>query len=295
MTGVVNVFKLPGQTSRDVVDAVRRSTGIRKAGHSGTLDPAASGVLPVLLDRATRLQEYLAGLDKTYVAEMTFGLATESGDAYGEIIASTPGAQVSEEGLRAVIGGFLGEIQQVPPMTSALKRDGIPLYRLARSGVEVERDPRTVRVQGLDVIEWRPGDPPRALISVTCSAGTYVRTLVADLARAMGSSAFMSFLVRTSVGPFCARDALVLGSGEPIRVVPASEALGFLPSRVLSAEGLLDVAHGRIPRVYPEPPDGSLRLLDAEGDLVAVAEVSAGDIRLSRVLIRPEEIEGDRG
>ncbi|MFW5896742.1 MAG: tRNA pseudouridine(55) synthase TruB, partial [Bacillota bacterium] len=166
MNGAVNVFKLPGQTSRDAVDAVRRLSGCRKAGHAGTLDPGAAGVLPVLLGRATRLQEYLTGLQKTYVAEATFGIETDSSDAFGKVIAEVDTESIVREDFEAAIPSFLGEITQVPPMTSALKRRGVPLYRLARRGVEVQRQSRTVHIGGLRLLDWRPGRNPQALLEI---------------------------------------------------------------------------------------------------------------------------------
>ncbi|MFO7941357.1 MAG: tRNA pseudouridine(55) synthase TruB [Bacillota bacterium] len=294
MNGVANVFKLPGQTSRDAVDAVRRLSGCRKAGHAGTLDPGAAGVLPVLLGRATPLQEYLSGLEKVYVAEATFGMETDSSDAYGEVVELADSAAIDRADLEAAIPRFVGEINQIPPMTSALKRKGVPLYRLARRGIEVERQPRTVRVSDLNLLDWRGGDNPRALLEIRCSSGTYVRTLIADLARAAGSRAFMSFLVRTGVGPFGFRDAQIVGhAGEKLpEIIPPAEAVDFMPSVTLSDEQSMKVVHGNVPSGLDLPRDQVVRLLWRSGRLVALAskEPGATRTRLLRVFLRPEEI-----
>ncbi len=292
MTGAVNAFKRPGQSSRDLVDRVRGLTGIRKAGHAGTLDPGAAGVLPILLGRATRLQEFLSTANKVYVAEATFGAETDSGDAYGEVIRTADRVPGRPDVLGA-LDHFVGEGEQVPPMTSALKRHGVPLYRLARRGITVPREPRRVRIYALEMLEWRAGPPHRGLFRIECSPGTYIRTLIEDLGRCLDSAAFMSFLVRTRVGSFHLRDAVVPDDSGVIPIVSPADVLCFLPSKVLNLEQALSVAHGGIPADLGEIPQGLLRLLDGNGRLVAVGRGEGDALRLQCVLVRPEEIGGD--
>ena len=292
MMGAVNAFKLPGESSRDLVDRVRRLTKIRKAGHAGTLDPAAAGVLPILLGRATRLQEFLSTTNKVYVAEATFGAETDSGDAYGEVVRTTDRIPTHAE-VRGVLDHLVGEGEQVPPMTSAIKRQGVPLYRLARRGITVSREPRRIRIYALEMLEWRSGPPDRALLRIECSPGTYIRTLVEDLGLLLDSAAFMSFLVRTRVGPFHLRESVVPGVSEDLPILPASDILCFLPSKVLNPGQAMRVAHGGVPPDLGELPQGTLRLLDEGGRLIAVGRGEGKRLRLDRVLVRPGEIGGE--
>ncbi len=204
MNGVINVLKPPGMTSHDVVDFIRRLCGIRKVGHTGTLDPGAAGVLVVCIGVATKLARFLTEEDKEYRAEITFGLSTSSGDAYGDITGVTGAANLTEKAVRATLPLFTGIIEQTPPMTSALKWHGKKLYELARAGVVVERNKRTVNIHSLEFI-WGTGwgEPrPRALLHISCSKGAYVRTLINDIGLSLGCGAHMSFLVRTRAGSF---------------------------------------------------------------------------------------------
>ncbi|MFZ7104645.1 MAG: tRNA pseudouridine(55) synthase TruB [Peptococcaceae bacterium] len=199
MDGVINIFKHSGVSSHDIVQSVRKSLGIRKVGHTGTLDPDAVGVLPICIGKATRLVEYLTSTTKGYRALLRFGAETDTQDASGEITKETefPTADFAE--FKNVLEKFKGEIEQVPPMYSALKVAGQPLYQLARQGKEITREPRKITIYDIKIISYTN---EAAIIDVICSKGTYIRTLCQDIGRALNSSAYMSFLLRTRSGIF---------------------------------------------------------------------------------------------
>jgi tRNA pseudouridine55 synthase len=209
--GFLVVDKPAGMTSHDVVDRVRRALGTRKVGHAGTLDPDATGVLLVGVGRATRLLRYVGALPKSYVGEVVLGTETTTLDSSGEVVATFDMAGVGLEEARAAAAGFVGDILQVPPMVSALKVGGRRLHELARAGVEVEREARPVTVHRFDVTGW--AEPGVLSVEVDCSGGTYVRSLAADLGRALGGGAHLRNLRRTAIGPHSAMvplDGLVL-------------------------------------------------------------------------------------
>ncbi|MFO8060509.1 MAG: tRNA pseudouridine(55) synthase TruB [Bacillota bacterium] len=297
LDGMIRVFKPPGWTSHDVVNLVRRTLAVRKVGHTGTLDPGAAGLLLVLVGRGTKAQRYFDGLGKRYVAELTLGLETDTGDGFGQVIRVDESPPDDPGAVREVLAQFVGDVQQIPPMTSAVKRRGVPLYRLARRGIEVKREPRRVRIQSLRLLEWRGGPPPRALLEISCSPGTYVRTLMADLAAAAGSCGYMSFLVRTAVGGFAISGSAPPGDICRERVMPLRDALGFLPAVRLDAADARLVSGGarpRGPRVGDMSDGDRVRLLDARGELLAVGAVSSGRIHPERVFVRPDDISGER-
>jgi tRNA pseudouridine55 synthase len=203
--GVLNVSKPAGWTSHDVVGKVRRSLGVRKVGHAGTLDPMATGVLPILLGKATRASEYLMDWDKEYEAVLRLGQNTDTQDATGAVIQERSVVGITEEAIRAVVSTFSGDIQQVPPMYSALKVSGRPLYKLARAGKTVDRKPRPVTIHQLEVLSV---DIPEVSIRVACSKGTYIRTLCVDIGEALGVGAHLRQLCRTRVGPIHVEDSV---------------------------------------------------------------------------------------
>jgi len=200
MDGILNVLKPPGMTSHDVVSFVRKCTGIRKIGHTGTLDPGAAGVLPICIGKATKIAELLSSHDKMYRAEIKLGVTTETQDSYGKVLSQKP-VDLTEDDIQKAVHGFIGEIQQIPPMYSAIKVNGQKLYELARKGVEVQRNPRTVTIYSVDIIHIDFMNHT-VLIDVHCSKGTYVRTLCADIGEKLGCGAHMSFLLRTKSGNF---------------------------------------------------------------------------------------------
>ena len=238
MNGFLCVLKPPGMTSSDVVVRVRgklRHMGLKlKVGHAGTLDPEASGVLPLMIGKASRLFDYLVEKEKTYIAELKPGYATDTQDSHGEIIAGS-GMRASREQLEAVLPQFIGEIAQIPPMYSALKRDGQKLCDLAREGITVEVEPRPTQVYAIDVLHEQ-GDGS-FILRVRCGRGTYIRTLCHDIGAALGTCAHMGLLLRTQTGMFTLDDAhtveeiqdcedlsrLLVGMDRPLGHIPAIE------------------------------------------------------------------------
>jgi tRNA pseudouridine55 synthase len=199
VSGILNVDKPPGWTSFDVVKFVRGRCGERRVGHAGTLDPAATGVLPVMIGHATRLTEYLVDATKTYEATIELGLETDTYDAEGDIVNRRDASGASETDLRGALEAFRGEIMQSPPVYSALKQDGVPLYKRARRGETVRAAPRPVRVEELDITSY---ECPVLRLRVTCGKGFYVRSLAHDLGEALGVGGSLTGLVRTRVGAF---------------------------------------------------------------------------------------------
>ncbi|HSN91558.1 MAG TPA: tRNA pseudouridine(55) synthase TruB [Anaeromyxobacteraceae bacterium] len=300
-SGVLVIDKPAGPTSFDVVQRVRRLLRAEKAGHAGTLDPAATGLLAVCLDEGVKIQRWLADGDKEYQATVAFGAATDTEDAQGEVVARGDPAGIDEPALRAALAPFVGEIEQVPPMYSAVRVGGRRLHRAARAGEEVAREPRRVRIHALELAAIEPlrDGILRAHLSVSCGKGTYVRTLAADLGRALGVPAHLAALRRTRAGPFGLEGALTLAQAEEMgregagplraRLVSPADALGFLPAERLSAAEARDLVHGRA-LARPGSADGLVRALGPGGRLVAVAEVRGGALRPVRVLATPAEV-----
>lgn len=206
MNGVVNILKPPAMSSGQLIGAVRKLFGIKKAGHTGTLDPGAAGVLPVCIGRATKISEYIMDGEKEYIAEATFGTATDTLDSYGSVVRRC-GFHAAIDDVQAVLPRFRGDILQKPPMYSALKQHGQPLYKLARDGKDVERKERQVTVHHLELLR---GAQNRYLFHVRCSKGTYIRTLVADIAETLQSCGYLSFLLRTKTCGFSIENAYTL-------------------------------------------------------------------------------------
>lgn len=206
MDGIFNLNKPIGMTSHDVVARVRRLTHQRRVGHAGTLDPAASGVLPICLGQATRVVEYLSESGKRYRAAIVLGAVTDTYDAEGDVIRSAPVNVTREEAQRA-LAAFLGPQMQLPPLYSAIKQAGQPLYKLARAGVDVQLQPRPIEIYALDLIDWQP---PKLTLDVECSKGTYIRSLAYDLGERLGCGAHLGGLVRLRSGPFTLDDSLTL-------------------------------------------------------------------------------------
>jgi tRNA pseudouridine55 synthase len=202
--GILLVDKPPILTSHDVVDRIRRQFGFKKVGHCGTLDPAATGLLIIVLERATKLQDRLMSDDKTYEGTLCLGVSTDSQDADGEVLAEKPVPPLTEADLEAVVAKFRGDIQQIPPMVSAKKVAGQPLYKLARKGKTIEREPRSVHIYDFRILSVTL---PRVQIRVTCTKGTYVRTLCHDIGELLGCGGHLAELRRTRSGKFDVKDA----------------------------------------------------------------------------------------
>jgi len=235
LDGVLLLDKPVGLSSNHALQRARRTLDAQKAGHTGTLDPFATGLLVCCMGRATKICAAMLDADKTYLATLAFGAETDSGDLTGEVLARAPKAfaGVDETALCQALRAFEGEIQQVPPMYSALKRDGKPLYEYARAGIELLREPRTVTIHG---IELRSFTPMQAEILVSCSKGTYIRTLAQDIGRALACGAHLSALRRTQAGPFSLDAAVTL---EQLNDMPEPErallSLNVLPAGLLPA------------------------------------------------------------
>ncbi|MDQ3978258.1 MAG: tRNA pseudouridine(55) synthase TruB [Actinomycetota bacterium] len=258
-------------TSHDVVSRCRRIFSQRRVGHGGTLDPDATGVLLVGLGRATRLLRFLSELPKSYEGEVVLGVATSTLDTAGEVVGRWDMTAVTPDDVRAAAATFVGEINQVPPMVSAVQVGGRRLHELAREGIEVEREPRRVTVYALEV---EPAEPCVYRIRVRCSAGTYVRTLAADLGTALGGGAHLRALRRTAVGPFEAAIARPLDQVSVADVLPPAEALRGRPAVAVDDDVAAAVAHGKVldRTVLAVDGDGPWAILDSGGNLLAVYE-----------------------
>ncbi len=276
VSGVLVIDKPVGLTSHDVVQIVRRGTNIRRAGHTGTLDPRASGVLVVLIGPAVRISEFVSASDKRYQATIRLGSSTETYDAESVPSDEMP-VDINEEEFAKLLSNYVGEIEQVPPPYSAVKVDGEKAYEKARRGEKVEIEPRMINVYHLEALEWAP---PEVVIDVHCSSGTYVRSLAHELGEQLGIGAHLVGLRRTMSGQFTLRHAVSLrrlresfdeGSWSQF-LIPAGEALGDWFTVNLTAEEMEKVRHGhRIPAA--EGMTGFARALSEQGDLVAIMEV----------------------
>ncbi|MCH9693750.1 MAG: tRNA pseudouridine(55) synthase TruB [Gammaproteobacteria bacterium] len=274
--GLLLLNKPPGMSSNRALQMVRRLLNARKAGHTGSLDPAATGMLPLCFGEATKVCAYLLDADKSYRVSATLGIATDTGDADGNEIGTADVPELSAEQWNEVLQGFVGESEQIPPMYSALKKDGKRLYELARKGEVVEREPRAIRIDQIELLE---AAGKRLVFRVACSKGTYIRVLVEDIARSVGTIAHTATLHRESVGDFQSDKMLDMGALEAL----ADEDREILRSKLLPA----DVALARMPGI-------SVSLEDAERFCGGQAvEVSAGlDAGLARVYGADERFLG---
>lgn len=276
--GVLPVDKPPGPTSHDVVNAVRRTMGERRVGHTGTLDPFASGLLLLCIGQATRVAEYITGLAKGYEATARLGVATDSGDRDGATLSLSDGWRaVTDVALEAALEPLRGSILQTPPSLSAKKVSGVPAHRRVRKGEEVVLEPHAVTVHELEVVGVAL---PEVRLRVLCSSGTYVRALARDMGEALGVGAHLTALRRTSIGPFRVEDAVApdaLADAEALAraLIPPLAALGHLPRLEVDDEGAADLVHGR--RVAAAGLADAPTALAALGPtLVAVGEVRDG-------------------
>jgi tRNA pseudouridine55 synthase len=308
--GILVVSKPAGPTSHDIIDTIRRLTGVRRVGHGGTLDPFAMGVLPVFIGRATRMVDYHRTDSKAYRASVVFGASSSTDDIDGEM---TPGeVPVPERAtVEDALTAFRGPIEQVPPDHSAVHVGGKRAYELARGGEKPELAPRAVTIHSLDLTGWDTADPERPMVEleVRCSAGTYVRSLARDLGRQLGCGAYLGALTRTASGPFA------IDAAHSLEHVRAELAAGNLESLLLSPDAGLDhipmvripdkdkgaISRGQIIRVRGDvsgPIDPAVilenaetvRVLDGRGALVAMAHVSKGRLYPDKVFITPEDL-----
>jgi len=308
LDGVLVLAKPAGPTSHDVVALVRRLTGTRRVGHGGTLDPFATGVLPLFLGGATRLVEYHLGDRKGYRATVCFGASSTTDDLDGEL---TPvdGPQLSATAVEADLATFRGEIRQRPPAFSAIQVGGRRAYAMARGGAPAELGERAVTIHALELVAWNSDDPgrPVAIIDVECSAGTYVRALARDVGAALGSGAYLGALVRTASGPFRLEDAIAVdvlraaaaegAAAISALLLPADAGLETMPSVHLEPGEIAEAAMGRFVRPLAGlrglPPDEPVRLLDAAGRIVGVGVPDGRRIAPTKML--PSAVAGVTG
>jgi len=305
-SGVLVVDKGRGATSFDVVAVARRRLGVRRIGHAGTLDPDATGVLPILVGEATKLTPYLVDQDKEYLATVRFGLTTDTHDVSGRVLSETPVDDLAPARLEEACGAFVGRIKQVPPMYSAIHHEGRRLYELARAGIEVERAPREVVVHSI-LIEKIDG--PRATLRVVCGKGTYVRVLAADLGAALGCGGAVESLIRSRVGPFDLREAVSwqeLTEGRSAapqggrelwsRVRPVEAALAGWPIVRLDGPGATAFGHGQAADVIPAAAatEGFVRVHETAGPMIGVGELMAGGSKVKPVRILHADRSGTR-
>ncbi|WP_310447864.1 tRNA pseudouridine(55) synthase TruB [Thiobacillus sp.] len=278
--GVLLLNKPVGITSNAALQKAKWLLNAKKAGHTGTLDPFADGLLPLCFGEATKFSAYLLDADKHYRATMRLGITTTTGDPEGEILAERPVASGCDD-IQAVLPRFRGETEQIPPMHSALKHQGRPLYEYARAGIEIERPPRKVRINALDLVECAP---PVVVFDVQCSAGTYIRTLAQDIGAALGCGAHLTGLARTAVGGFQLAQAHSLTALEALPaaertslLLPLDAMLTHLPVVDLSADETTALIQGRsVPFALQQ--QGLVRLYAPGNDFIGLAEAGAGQL-----------------
>jgi tRNA pseudouridine55 synthase len=281
--GILLLNKPAGMTSNQALQRVRRLLNARKAGHTGSLDPSATGMLPLCFGEATKVCAFLLDADKTYRVTARLGEATDTGDADGEVTAREDVPELSAEDWQEILDGFLGESMQVPPMYSALKKDGKRLYELARKGESVEREPRRIRIDEIRLLESAGS---RLVFRVSCSKGTYVRSLVEDIARRAGTVAHTARLHRESVGDFDSDDMLDMAvleeaaeQGREIlrqKLAAADAALTGLPAVSLGPEGRSRFLQGQPVTCPGEAPCGLARVYGGPGEFLGVGELTGG-------------------
>jgi tRNA pseudouridine55 synthase len=287
-TGILLLDKPFGLSSNGALQKVRRAYGAASAGHVGSLDPLATGMLPICLDEATKVAGDVLEGRKCYRFEVTLGRRTATGDAEGDVIESRPVPRFDRHAVEKVLATFAGERQQVPPMYSALKREGQPLYRLARAGIEVERKPRTIRIDRLDL---RGTADERLELEMLCSKGTYVRTVAEEIASELGTCGFVSSLRREYVEPFAAADMVLLEQvleGTLPALLPPDRAVEHLPAVRLQAADAERVRHGQPVQAEASRETTRCRLYDDKGRFFGIGELSPeGFVRPRRLLNLP--------
>jgi tRNA pseudouridine55 synthase len=287
LSGILNVNKPAGWTSFDAVRFIRGRCGEKRVGHAGTLDPSATGVLPVLIGQATRLTEYLVGTTKEYVADIEFGVATDTYDADGEVVSQADASRITREAVEDALSAFEGDITQQPPVFSAIKLEGVPLYKRARRGEDVRAAPRPARVEELDIIEY---EAPYLKLRLVCGKGFYVRSLAHDLGAVLGVGGRLNGLVRTRVGAFRLEEAVDI---ESLRsefedgnwmdhLIAADEVLLSWRAAILGETATADLLHGRQASLQPDEgvqvsPGDLCRAYSESGDFLAVLRHESAD------------------
>ncbi len=289
VNGILLLDKPLGVSSNGALQKVKYLFFAAKAGHTGSLDPLATGVLPICLGEATKFTQFLLDADKYYRATFRFGIATASGDADGEVLSENGAADLTAKQVELVLAGFRGDISQVPSMFSALKHNGQRLYKLAREGIDIEREARPVTIFSFEMTDFRPGDFPEADVEIHCSKGTYVRTLAEDIGAKLGCGAYVSKLHRNAAGPFDETDTITVEELEALRQEHPAEELDYLLKPMdagikhlmavdLSEDTAFYFRQGQsvmAPQVYRDSEEGDIvRVFEAEGPFLGVAEVT---------------------
>ena len=278
VSGVLLLDKPQGSTSNHVLQRVKRLFGAAKAGHTGSLDPLATGMLPVCLGEATKISAFLLDADKRYFLQCQLGVTTTTGDAEGEVIETTDASSITEQDIKAVLPEFIGEIEQIPPMYSALKHNGERLYNLARKGIEVERKARRINIYSIEFISLVKDEQQRVLLEleVSCSKGTYVRTLVEDIAKKLHSGAHITALRRLSVGPYSGEmvtmEQLTALAEQGYEVLdgslqPIDSGVADWPDVHLGSDAAFYVKQGQAVMVPHAPTQGWVRIYDRDSFL----------------------------
>ena len=281
VNGILLLDKPAGLTSNAALQQVKKLFRARKAGHTGSLDPLASGLLPICMGEATKVSAFLLDADKHYLVKMRLGERTNTGDAEGEVVEQRPAGDVTGEGLQAAMAGFQGEIEQIPPMYSAVKHKGQRLYKLARQGIEVEREPRSITIHELRLLDF---ESPVATIRVRCSKGTYVRTLVEDIGEQLGCGAHVADLRRLGVGPFDDSAMLTMQALEARRdeageagldalLLPMESGLANWPDVHLIGDAAFYLRQGQPVLVPKAPTSGLVRLYEGDSRFLGVGEI----------------------
>jgi tRNA pseudouridine55 synthase len=283
MDGILSINKPRGMTSFGVVALIKRLTSERHTGHAGTLDPEATGVLPVCLGQATRVIEFLFDETKTYLTEVELGITTDTYDSTGKVISTKDSSGITRETLESALNHFRGTIMQTPPMYSAIKHRGQPLYKLARSGIEVERKSRPVQIFSLEINGW---SPPIVTLKVDCGKGTYIRSLAYDLGERLSCGAMMKSLVRLRVGPFGIKEALTVSQVEAIsqsgnwqqHIYPLDYVLLNFPALVVNKDQQYSLIHGAPIEMeknnkHPDTKSGNIvRVYTEDGSFLGMAK-----------------------
>ena len=283
--GFLNIDKPSGMTSHDVVARVRRQLKIKKVGHAGTLDPMATGVLVLCMGAATRLSEYVMHGIKQYRAQVRLGITTDTYDAEGEIVTEQESSHITSAAIEKALIGFRGDIQQMPPMYSAIKQKGKKLYELARAGQTVEREPRSVRIDSLEIVRW---SPPECTLDVTCSAGTYIRSLAYDLGETLGVGAHLTGLTRTASGNFHLGDSVTLetlfaADNWQRHLIGPQQALAHLPTVCFDAIAIDHLRHGRTVPDAQATPETIAGAYSTDGVFIAIIESDGAQWRARKV------------
>ncbi|MBT3310057.1 MAG: tRNA pseudouridine(55) synthase TruB [Gammaproteobacteria bacterium] len=285
ISGILLLDKPAGITSNGALQRVKSLFFAQKAGHTGSLDPIATGILPICLGEATKFSGFLLNADKSYVAECQLGVVTRSGDTEGEVVSERPVEGVTEEKITQALQQFKGDIQQIPPMHSAIKVNGQPLYKLAHQGIEIEREPRQVTIFELEFISY-DAEAERMVIQVHCSKGTYVRTLVEDIGEVLGCGAHVTALRRTTLGPYLEQDVLTM---EQLELIREEEDKSGLDQRLLSLDSAVDdyeavvldadssyyIRQGQPVQISGAPDQGWIRIYNEQKEFLGVGEIDS--------------------